>query len=232
MVKQAPKIRKAKQAVKPLFTSHASLRIFVLYFSLNSTTTMKFRALILLASFVVLQACNDNRNYIELPATSTNNEVVGVIEIAAGTNTLVTYSALTNDFSIDSANSPIPGFAAPANFGFVPGTNHNGERVAAVILGEGLPKGSIVEMHILGAIEVADTASKLILICASLKEEFRTVESTSLEELLAQYPRDAQYLEAWLQRMPKYKGKEMRWLHKNEATAEFESTVLKKSEDY
>lgn len=193
---------------------------------------MTTRLLLTALMVFVATACNDNRNYMDLPATSTNGEVVGVIEIAAGTNTVVEYNALTNDFGIDSANSPIGGLAAPANFGFVPSTNHNGDRVDAMILGEALPQGSIVEMRILGAIETSDSASRLVVVCSSIKEEYKTVDAQNLDDLLAKYNEDVAYAQTWLLRLPDYQGKTVRRLNREEAQSLFEKTVLRKSEDY
>ena len=145
------------------------------------------------------------QNLEQLSAFVRNGVLRAVIEIPAGSVEKRQYDHATNTFPIDRRNG-VPRIVRflpyPANYGFIPGTRMlkeeggDGDAVDVFVLCTALPSGTVMEVEVIGVIELLDAGERDDkLIALPLDPALRTVEASDIQEL----PEAArEILVAWL----------------------------------
>jgi inorganic pyrophosphatase len=172
---------------------------------------------------LVIPACTPEENEINLETNlihlldevttfSTDSLVQVIVEIPSGTNDKWEVNKTTGQLEWQkiSENSMrvVDYLAYPANYGFVPQTylpkeaGGDGDPVDIFVLGPSVPRGSVLQVHLIGIIHMVDGGegdSKLL----AIEEAGTVMKVRSLAELEEHYAGVVDILKIWLQN---YKG--------------------------
>lgn len=182
-----------------------------------------FIRLVILSFFFVAISCKetslgwktsiDSQNYLDAITPYTPDSLVNiVIEIPAGTNQKWEVNKNTGFIEwqrIGKDSLRVVNYLPyPANYGFIPQTllNKNqggdGDPLDVFLLGPGVERGSVVNSHIIGGIQMLDKGEQDDkLIAVSKDSHFGHIHSVS--QLNIKYPGALEILTLWLQN---YKG--------------------------
>lgn len=165
-----------------------------------------------IAVWWVLAGCS-HPDYYALPATTDGQQVIMVVEIAAGTSLKTEYDNSAKRFLPDSVNGKarlIKFLPYPVNYGFIPSTlqskeeGGDGDPLDVMMIGPALPTGTIVKVIPLGVLRLKDrgeTDDKILVIAADPDQ--RAVEADDFSTLTLSYPAILTILEEWF---VNYKG--------------------------
>ncbi len=128
-----------------------------------------------------------------LPAFARNGVLRAVIEIPAGTVEKRQYDRASNTFPVDLRNGVprrIRFLPYPANYGFIPGTRMlkneggDGDAVDVFVLCTALPSGTVLEVEVIGVIELLDAGERDDkLIALPVDPALRTTEAADIQDL-------------------------------------------------
>ena len=132
-------------------------------------------------------------NLAELPAIIREGAFRAVIEIPAGSVDKQQYDPATKSFPVDLRNGEprrITFLPYPANYGFIPGTRMDkglggdGDALDVFVLCGALPSGTILEVEVIGIIELLDAGERDDkLVALPLDPSLRTMEASDITEL-------------------------------------------------
>jgi inorganic pyrophosphatase len=184
--------------------------------------------LFLLSVFILLISC-EPRGYKDVPHHAKNGALHTVIEIPAGSTQKVKYEAENQGFKYFKENGIIQRIKylpSPVNFGFVPSTNDDGEFAKIILISESLSSGSIVEVDLIGAVEISSPKGKqYCMISLPRDENMQTLKSNNLEEILGIYPEFKQMLESWFSEILEIEKADFRYVDKKNAEIKLRSFV-------
>jgi inorganic pyrophosphatase len=152
----------------------------------------KRNLLIIISTFILIIGCKDNDklDYSKLGSKSANDHFQAVIEIPAGTNKKFEYNYSNNEFECELINGKkrsVNYIPYVGNYGFIPSTlmdtleNGDGDAVDILVLSSSIDQGAIIEIDILGALELYDSEEldhKIIAI--PVNNELKTYRADSL----------------------------------------------------
>lgn len=160
-----------------------------------------------------IQATKEVHLLDDIPAFTQDSLVQVVIEIPTGTHEKWEVNKNTGQLEWQKINADssrvIDYLAYPANYGFVPQTlvaeetGGDGDPVDIFVLGPAVPRGSILEVRIIGMVRMLDSGeedSKLI----GIDTKSNILNVKSIEGLSTGYPGVLEILRLWLEN---YKGR-------------------------
>ncbi|GMN07846.1 inorganic diphosphatase [Croceitalea sp. MTPC5] len=157
--------------------------------------------------FLSLVNCGIQTNIYNTPTFSPEGKINCIIEIPAGTNKKIEFNRDLEKFQIDTKNGKkriINFLPYPGNYGFIPSTysdpkkRGDGDALDVIVLSESLNTGTILEIELIGMIELLDNREYDYKIIAVPREEkLRTIKATSFLELKEDYPGIIDILQIW-----------------------------------
>ncbi len=185
---------------------------------------------IVILGCLLLTACQ-SVNYYNLPTYSASNHLQAVIEIPAGTNHKIEYDSASNQFINDTKNGKprvVQYLPYLGNYGFIPSTmmdtarGGDGDALDILVLGESQPTGTVMEVHLLGALSILDGGeidTKLIAIPADPSQ--RIIHVADFQEFSEKYPLVKEMIKNWFLH---YKRNDQvsfqQWMNREEAMEE------------
>ncbi len=160
-----------------------------------------------MAGAILLAGCSSTPQYSDIPLHSEQGFIQAVIEIPAGTNHKIEYNYDTNTFPIDQKNGKdrvVEFLPYPGNYGFIPSTYMNpeqggdGDALDVLVIGESVPTGTVMEIRIIGAMQLMDGGevdTKIIATSAYGKEKIIFIDT--FNDLQQKYPAAQQMLVDW-----------------------------------
>jgi len=173
---------------------------------------------ILLLFLFILFGCKDSKqvDFDAIPVSSSNGFFNAVIEIPSGTNKKYEYNHDTKTFEQDIKNGKkrvVEFLSYPGNYGFIPNTmsdkqkGGDGDPIDILVLSESVPTGTVLEVMIIGAIELIDEGEIDTKIIAIPKDkDLRVLDCISLTELKTKYPEALQIIKTWFTSYDKNAG--------------------------
>lgn len=149
-------------------------------------------------------------DYADLPTFSTEHHLLqAVVEIPAGTNHVQRYDPTTRTFRhVQRAGTDrvVEFLPYPGNFAFVPGTHTlptkvhpKGQPLAALLLAESQPAGTVVEILPVALLQLDDAGTpRQVLLAVPARPSLRILPgATTWAALQRDYPRVRPMLEQW-----------------------------------
>lgn len=167
----------------------------------------KFKLIfVLLVYCFFFYSCKTDTNYKSLPAIS-NQGVVAVIEIPAGTNKKVEYKMDRSRFEIDVKDGKervIDFLPYPGNYGFIPSTHMDEERggdgdaLDILVIAESLQTGdtiSVIPIATLMLDDAGEIDTKIIAVPADPSK--RVMQATDFQTFTIKYNMAQKIIENW-----------------------------------
>ncbi len=158
-------------------------------------------------------ACTDNKEALYIQPTQTEEGIMAVIEIPAGTNHKIEYNPQTKQFendTLDGAIRVIDFLPYPGNYGFIPSTKMDedrggdGDALDVLVIGESLPTGTSVATRPIGVLLLKDRGeidSKIIALPADSSKCI--VKAANYEDFYIKYNAAHHIIQEWFMN---YKG--------------------------
>lgn len=171
---------------------------------------MKLRLFILLfLSFAMVSCNNTTKDFLYEQTFVTPKTINVVVEIPAGTNKKIEYDKTSRQFIIDKIEGidRIKAYLPyPANYGFLPRTlsdpamGGDGDPIDVMLISETLPTGTVIEAIPVAMLRLVDEGERDDkIICIPAKKELRTVNASSLDELVEKYPKALDIIRLWFE---------------------------------
>lgn len=161
----------------------------------------------------------------DLPAFGADSLLQVVVEIPAGTNEKWEVNKTTGQLEWQKISEDsmrvVDYLPYPANYGFIPQTylpkeaGGDGDPVDIFVLGPSVPRGTILQVHLIGIIHMEDAGesdSKLV----AVRDGEAVMKVRSLSEMLQHYPGALDILKIWLQHYKGYGQVEVREIGNHE----------------
>ncbi|WP_190277464.1 inorganic diphosphatase [Adhaeribacter rhizoryzae] len=178
-----------------------------------------------MVGLLLLASCKTD--YENLPTFSAHKQLQVVILTPAGSNHPQEYDSKTKTFvSTQEAGLPakINFLPLPGNLGFIPSTaikhsgNNENEPLAALVLAESVPSGTVMEVIPLGtlALNIAGEA-RYIIIATPSRPTDQILAATDFNEFVTKYPAAKEIIQKWfLYHNPNQKTRLLGWKNDNE----------------
>ena len=189
----------------------------------------KYKINLLLCIISIILISCEARGYKDIPLYAKNGALHSIIEIPTGSTQKVKYEADHQGFKYFKENgiiARIKYLPSPVNFGFVPSSSDDGDFAKIIVISESLSSGSIIEVDLIGAVEISSSGEKqYCMISIPGDENMRTLKSNKLEEIFGIYPEFKQMLEAWFSEMFSIKNADFQYVDKINAEKKLRSFV-------
>lgn len=169
--------------------------------------------LLLLTVTVLLTACGEGDpeevklDMSQVDTYSESDNIMAVIEIPAGTNMKYEYDEELDEFvndQIDGAPRKVRFLPYPGNYGFVPNTTQredeggDGDALDILVISEAVPRGTAMEVVVIGALELFDRGERdTKIIAVPADAELRTADVTDYTGLAVEMWAAKQIIEYW-----------------------------------